>query len=289
MNEQYSLNNLIQDTQEKLRSQGISEANLDAKILIEWVTGTNTCDRICKPYICLSPEQILQLEQIIQRRIAGEPVYRIIGVREFYGIPFELSQDTLEPRPDTETLVDLVLPLLKKQVKKSKKTVLLDMGTGSGAIAIAILKQIPQSYAVAVDISKDALKTATKNAKNAKVMHRFTPLFSDWFNSVRDRFDLIISNPPYIPEKDINNLAREVRLYDPLRALIGGKDGLNFYRKLAYEAAHYLKERGHIAIEIGHSQEKEVCNLFEKNGFKCLEMRRDLNNIPRALLFAYNH
>ncbi|WP_332065864.1 peptide chain release factor N(5)-glutamine methyltransferase [Bartonella sp. CB189] len=287
MNE-HSLSNIIRKTQERLHSQRIPEANLDAKILVEWITGTNASDRICKPHFCLSSEQILQLEQLIQRRIAGEPVHRIIGVRDFYGIPFTLSQDTLEPRSDTETLVDIVLPLLKKQVKKSKKISFLDMGTGSGAIAVAILKQIPQSHAVAVDISKDALKTATKNAKNAEVIHRFTPLLSDWFNSVRGRFDLIISNPPYIPEKDIKNLAKEVRLYDPLHALNGGKDGLNFYRKLAYKAAHYLKENGHIAIEIGYSQEKKVCNLFEKNSFQCIEMRRDLNNIPRALLFAYN-
>ncbi|EJF89990.1 protein-(glutamine-N5) methyltransferase, release factor-specific [Bartonella vinsonii subsp. arupensis OK-94-513] len=285
----HALNNIIRKTQEKLCTQGISEANLDAKILVELVTGTNTLDRISQPDLCLSFEQITQLERAIQRRISGEPVYRIIGKREFYGISFALSQDTLEPRPDTETLVDLVLPLLKKHEEKSRKTTILDMGTGSGAIAIAILKQIPQSYATAVDISEDALKTATKNAKNAEVLNRFTPLLSDWFNSVTDQFDLIISNPPYIPEADIQYLAKEVRLHDPLRALVGGKDGLDFYRKLSHEAANYLNTKGFVAVEIGYSQEKEVCNLFEKNGFQCLEMRKDLNDIPRALLFTRNH
>lgn len=285
----YSFKNVIQQTQEKLRTKGISEADLDAKILVEWITGINAATRISKPDMHLSSEHIRHIEQAIKRRIAGEPVYRIIGAREFYGISFALSQETLEPRPDTETLIDLVLPFLKKQVKNSKKTTFLDMGTGSGAVAIAILKQIPQSYAVAVDISEDALKTATKNAKNADVIHRFTPLLSDWFDSVTDRFDFIVSNPPYIPEKDINKLAKEVRLHDPLRALIGGKDGLDFYRKLAHEAANYLKENGTIAVEIGYSQEKEVYDLFEKNGFQCLEMRKDLNGIPRALLFAWKH
>ncbi|EJF81349.1 Release factor glutamine methyltransferase [Candidatus Bartonella washoeensis] len=284
----YSLNNIIRKTQEKLRTQGISEANLDAKILVEWITDTNPSDRICQPDMRLSSEQIMQLEKAVQRRISGEPVYRIIGTREFYGISFTLSEDTLEPRPDTETLVDLVLPLLTKHVENSRKTTLLDMGTGSGAIAISILKHIPQSYAVAVDISEDALKTATKNAQNAKVVHRFTPLLSDWFHSVTGRFDLIISNPPYIPETDIKKLAKEVRLHDPLRALNGGKDGLDFYRKLAHEAKNYLKTKGSVAVEIGFFQEKEVCNLFEKNGFQCLEMRRDLSGIPRALLFTYN-
>lgn len=284
----YTLNNVIRQTQEKLRAQGISEASLEAKILIEWITNTNASDRILQPNLCLSFEQIAQLENAIQRRIAGEPVYRIIGAREFYGISFTLSKETLEPRPDTETLVDLVLPFLKKRSEKSEKITLLDMGTGSGAIAIAILKQVPQSYAVAVDISDCALKTAKKNAENADVINRFTPLFSDWFDSVTGQFDLIISNPPYIPEKDIQNLAKEVRLYDPLRALIGGKDGLNFYRKLSDKAANYLKAEGYVAVEIGYSQEKEVCDLFEKNGFKCLEIRKDLNGIPRALLFVYN-
>ncbi|EJF75462.1 peptide chain release factor N(5)-glutamine methyltransferase [Bartonella alsatica] len=285
----HTLNYTIRKTQEKLRTQGISEANLEAKILVEWITNTNASDRIFQPDMCLSFEQIVQLEHAIQRRIAGEPVYRIIGAREFYGISLALSPDTLEPRPDTEILIDLVLPLLKKHVKELGKITLLDMGTGSGAIAIAILKQIPQSYTVAVDISEDALKTATKNAKNAEVIDRFIPLFSDWFDSVTGRFDLIISNPPYIPATDIQNLAKEVQLYDPLRALIGGKDGLDFYRKLSDKASNYLKEKGHIAVEIGYSQEKEVCDLFEKNGFKCLEMRKDLSGIPRALLFACNH
>lgn len=284
----HTLNNVIRQTQEKLRAQGISEASLEAKILIEWITNTNASDRILQPNLCLSFEQIAQLENAIQRRIAGEPVYRIIGAREFYGISFTLSKETLEPRSDTETLVDLVLPLLKKQSEKSEKITLLDMGTGSGAIAIAILKQVPQSYAIAVDISENALKTATKNAENADVINRFTPLLSDWFDSVTGQFDLIISNPPYIPEKDIPNLAKEVRLYDPLRALIGGKDGLNFYRKLSDKAANYLKAEGYVAVEIGYSQEKGVCDLFEKNGFKCLEIRKDLNGIPRALLFIYN-
>ncbi|MET3560110.1 release factor glutamine methyltransferase [Bartonella japonica] len=285
----HTLNDILLKMQKKLRDHGIPNANLDAKILVEWVTNTNASDRISQPTMCLSFEQITQLEHAIQRRIAGEPVYRIIGKREFYGISFALSHDTLEPRSDTETLVDLVLPLLKQQVKKSKKITLLDMGTGSGALAIAILKQIPQSYAIAVDISEDALKTATQNAENAEVANRFTPLLSNWFDAVTDQFDLIISNPPYIPEKDIKNLAKEVRLHDPLRALIGGKDGLDFYRKLAQEAANYLKAKSYIAVEIGYSQEKDVCDLFEKNGFQHLEMRKDLSGIPRALLFAYQH
>ncbi|ENN92027.1 peptide chain release factor N(5)-glutamine methyltransferase [Bartonella bovis] len=284
----HSLNNTIRRTQEKLRYQGIPEANLDAKLLVEWITNTNPTDQILRPNMRLSSEQIVQLEKAIQRRITGEPTHRIIGKREFYGISFALSQDTLEPRPDTETLVDLVLPILKKQVKKKGKATLLDMGTGSGVIAIAILKQITQTYAIAVDISEDALKTATKNAKHANIAQRFTPLLSDWFTSVTGQFDLIISNPPYIPEKDIKNLAKEVRQHDPLRALVGGKDGLDFYRKLAHESANYLKEKGYVAVEIGYSQQREVCNLFEKNGFKYLEMRKDLNGIPRALLFLLN-
>ncbi|WP_375658931.1 peptide chain release factor N(5)-glutamine methyltransferase [Bartonella sp. MR30HLJHH] len=286
---EYSFKNVIQRMQEKLRTKGIAEADLDAKILVEWITGINAAERISKPDMHLSSEHIIQIEQALQRRIAGEPVYRIIGAREFYGISFALSQETLEPRPDTETLIDLVLPFLQKQVENSRRTRFLDMGTGSGAIAITLLKQIPQSYAVAVDISEDALKTAKKNAKNAEVAHRFTPLLSDWFDAVANRFDFIVSNPPYIPAQDIKKLAKEVRLHDPLRALIGGEDGLDFYRKLAHEAANYLKENGYVAVEIGYSQENEVCNLFEKNGFQCLEVRKDLSGIPRALLFACKH
>ncbi|WP_019222181.1 peptide chain release factor N(5)-glutamine methyltransferase [Bartonella rattaustraliani] len=285
----HTLNDTLLKTQKKLRDHGIPEANLEAKILVEWVTNTTASDRILQPSQRLSFETIAQLEHAIQQRIAGEPVYRIIGKREFYGISFALSRDTLEPRSDTETLIELVLPLLKKQGEKSNKITLLDMGTGSGALAITILKHIPQSSAVAVDISEDALQTAIKNAENAEVANRFTPLLSNWFNAVTGQFDLIVSNPPYIPEEEIQNLAKEVRLYDPLRALIGGKDGLDFYRKTAHRAANYLKEKGFIAVEIGYSQEKDVCNLFEKNGFQHLKTRKDLNGIPRALLFTYKH
>lgn len=285
----YSLNNMFRQTRDMLCSQGVSEANLDAKRLIEWITGTNSIDRILRPDLHLSAEQIIQLEKAVKRRTSGEPVHRIIGTREFYGISFALSKDTLEPRPDTETLVDLVLPILKKQVEQAERATFLDMGTGSGAIAIAILKQIPQTHAVAIDISEDALNTATKNAIHADVAQRFIPLYSDWFTSVTGQFDLIISNPPYIPEKNIKSLAKEVRLHDPLRALVGGKDGLDFYRKLACESANYLKEKGTIAVEIGHSQKDEVCDLFENTGFKCLKMREDLSGIPRALLFTSNN
>ncbi|ALE04107.1 peptide chain release factor N(5)-glutamine methyltransferase [Bartonella ancashensis] len=285
----HHLSEAIQTTKETLSYNGIPEASLEAKLLVNWITKTNPTDIVIRPNIRLSPQQTAQLKKAIKQRIAGKPLYRIIGTREFYGIPFTLSRDTLEPRSDTETLVDLVLPILQQHAKRLENIIFLDMGTGSGAIAVALLKNVDKTHAVAVDISENALKTAVKNATNAKIAHRFTPLLSNWFNAVSGQFDLIISNPPYIPQKDIKNLAKEVRDHDPLRALIGGKDGLYFYKKLARESINHLKEGGHIAVEVGYSQNEIVCDIFEQNGFKCLETRKDLNNIPRALLFSFNH
>ena len=188
------------------------------------------------------------------RRIAREPVHRIIGEREFYGLPLHLTAATLVPRPDTETLVDLALPFVKETAARTGACRILDIGTGSGAIALALLSAVPQAIATGTDISAEACMVAETNARALGFADRFTAIRSNWFDAVSGEYDLIVSNPPYIATDEIADLDADVRDYDPLAALDGGEDGLDAYRVLARRSAPFLAENGAIAVEIGHDQ-----------------------------------
>ena len=281
-----SLSDVLKKTRKLFRDRKLDNADLDARLLVEFITSTTRKDEILNPDFQVGNDALQRLDKAIVERLNGKPVYRIIGKREFYGIEFHLSADTLEPRDDTEALVDLVLPEIRSIADRYGEAKIVDMGTGTGAIAIALLANVDGLKATAVDISDDALKTASLNAENARVADRFNSLKSDWFSGFSGKFDMIISNPPYIPESEISTLATEVKKYDPLRALSGGKDGLQFYRKLAEESRLFLKPHGMIAVEIGKSQEKDVIALFSENGFELKKTRKDLNGILRALLFC---
>lgn len=281
-----SLSDVLKKTRKLFRDRKLDNADLDARLLVEFFTSTTRKDEILNPDFQVGNDALQRLDKAIVDRLNGKPVYRIIGKREFYGIEFHLSADTLEPRDDTEALVDLVLPEIRSIADRYGEAKIVDMGTGTGAIAIALLANVDGLKATAVDISDDALKTASLNAENARVADRFSSLKSDWFSGFSGKFDMIISNPPYIPENQISTLATEVKKYDPLRALSGGKDGLQFYRKLAEESRLFLKPHGMIAVEIGKSQEKDVIALFSENGFELKKTRKDLNGILRALLFC---
>ena len=281
-----SLSDVLKKTRKLFRDRKLDNADLDARLLVEFFTSTTRKDEILNPDFQVGNDALQRLDKAIVERLNGKPVYRIIGKREFYGIEFHLSADTLEPRDDTEALVDLVLPEIRSIADRYEEAEIVDMGTGTGAIAIALLANVDGLKATAVDISDDALKTASLNAESARVADRFSSLKSDWFSGLSGEFDMIISNPPYIPESEISILATEVKKYDPLRALSGGKDGLQFYRKLAEESRPFLKPHGMIAVEIGKGQEKDVIALFSENGFELKKTRKDLNGILRALLFC---
>lgn len=281
-----NLSEIYRKTRQIFRDHNIENADLDARLLVEFFTKTTCTDEILNPARPVSANELKHIEKAVQKRLGHVPVYRIIGKREFFGIEFSLSEDTLEPRDDTGTLVDMVLPVINLVVHQKKTAKILDMGTGTGAVAVALLANTENTEATAVDISEDALATATTNAQNAEVGARFTPCLSNWFDMVYGQFDVIISNPPYIPHADISSLAREVREHDPLRALDGGEDGLDFYRKLASQSAKFLKTDGIVAVEIGQGQEDDVSTLFRQNGFHRIEARKDLSGIMRALMFS---
>lgn len=266
----------------RLAGAGIAEAELDARLLVEHVTGTTRIDLLRAPGRPIEPEAIAALEAALARRVAGEPVHRILGWREFYGRRFALSPETLEPRPDTETLVDLVLPLLRRLPAPR----ILDLGTGTGILALTLLAELPGARAVGADIAPGALATASENAEALGLAGRFETRLSDWFEKIDGRYDAILSNPPYIEADIIETLAREVRDFDPRAALDGGADGLDAYRRIAIGAPAFLAPGGIVGVEIGHGQKDAAIALFDAAGLAPRAFGTDLAGHDRALIFA---
>ena len=284
-----TLGPLLREARAALSAAGLPEAALDARLIVESATGTGRTDAVLDPQRPVSAEQRAQVASMLARRTSGEPVHRILGRRDFHGVTLALSAETLEPRPDTEALVDLVLPVARAAVARHGECRILDLGTGTGAIALALLAAIPQARALATDISADALATAGRNADINGVSERFAARRSRWFEAVDERFHLVVSNPPYIPGKDIASLEREVRDYDPIAALDGGPDGLDAYREIAAGVSAHLEAGGHVAVEIGYDQAKDVTALFEAQGFRLADHANDLGGILRALIFCYGN
>lgn len=281
-----TLDLLYQDVADVLKSAGIPNPDLDATILVEHVTGHGALTRLTKPLTPVDQTQRLTVGLAVARRLEGEPVHRITGSREFYGITLALNDATLVPRPDTEILVDLVLPWAKKRCAEREACTILDLGTGSGAIALALLNELCKARATGVDVAADAIAAARKNADTLGLGDRFTALQSDWFSSVQGTYDLIVSNPPYIAKRELPGLDIEVRAHEPILALDGGLDGMDAYGVIAARAMSFLVKDGLLAVEIGHTQRKQVTAFFEASGFKLLNSMRDYGGRDRALAFT---
>lgn len=280
-----TIGHLLTHARLELRQADIDSADIDARLLVQWVSGCSLTDLVVRPDAAVDADAVALMHNALARRIAGEPVHRIIGEREFYGLSFSLNADTLEPRPDTEALIGLILPFL--QAKAAEKTFvdILDMGTGTGAIAITLLHEVPLARGIAVDIAAGALKAVRINAKRAGVSSRLATLQSDWFDAVRGKYDLIVSNPPYIPAKIVLELEKEVKDYDPRIALDGGEDGLNFYRSLAQYSGAHLRKNGMIGVEIGAGQADDVTAIFAQYSYSLTGVAEDLAGHKRALAF----
>jgi len=277
---------LLRTARQQLTSAGVEDAALEARLIVEHFSETTQTQAITHPECTVEAAVAEKVARAVERRIAGEPVHRILGHRDFYGLKLALSPETLEPRPDTETLVDLVLPEARRIAKVKKHCRILDLGTGTGAIALALLSVVPEAEAVGTDISEGALETARHNADMSFVAERFTPLRSDWFRNVDGRFDLIVSNPPYIATAEMETLPREVREHDPKAALDGGPDGLTPYRAIASGARDHLTREGLIAVETGAEQKAAVAAIFAAEGYAVSRTARDLGGRDRAMLFA---
>lgn len=233
----------------------------------------------------LPPQAAANLESALQRRLAGEPLWRILGEREFWGLTFRLSPATLEPRSDTETLVDAALAAFAG--RRSEPLEILDLGTGTGCLLVALLSEFRQARGLGIDLSPEACATAAANAKHNDVAERARFQPGNWTAGLEGLFDLIVSNPPYIRRDAIETLAREVREHDPILALDGGEDGLGPYRIFAETLAPFLAQGGLIILEIGAGQETEVVEIMQAGGFRHLGSRRDLGGHARAVMFGH--
>ena len=276
---------LLRAARERLAAAGVADPVLDARLIVEHFSGTTRTQAIADPGRAVEAGALAAIDAALRRRAAGEPVHRILGFREFYGLRLLLSPETLEPRPDTETLVEEILPFVKLTAEREGECRILDLGTGTGAIALALLSAVPAAIATGVDISEGALATAMRNAEALGLAGRFKALKSDWFTKVSGRYHVIAANPPYIPSKDIGNLQDEVRDFDPRQALDGGADGLSPYKIIAAEAAGFLETEGKVAVEIGHTQRNEVTDIFAATGYVSGGAFVDLGGNDRVLIF----
>src|SRR6185369_4285125 len=238
----------------QLKSAGDDEAELDARILLGAALNLDLTGIIAQASRKLTPAEAALLAQYARRRIAGEPVARILGQKEFWGLPLQLSPATLVPRPDTETVVELALQLLRAGGELDRSLRIADLGTGSGAILLALLSELPAAKGFGTDIAEEALQTAAANAARAGLSDRATFIACDYASGLAGLFDLIVSNPPYIRSSDIAGLAAEVANHDPLAALDGGADGLDAYRTLIPQAARLLAPGAVLVVEAGQGQ-----------------------------------
>ncbi len=273
------LSDLYDSLRQSLCAAGISTADKDARIIIQHYTGYEWADIIARPDQIIAKGALKAIINDAQRRINGEPVSRIYGTREFWGLEFRICEDTLDPRPDTETLIEAAL----KHFKQKSPENILDLGTGSGCILIALLTEFQDARGIGIDKSSAALKTAIYNAENNGVGGRAQFYCGSWGQALDKKFDLIVSNPPYIPNQDIPNLSKEVQNHDPILALDGGKDGLNAYREIFKHINSHLKPNGIALFEIGYNQRSDVMRLAEKSGLSLRDVHHDLAGLARVV------
>lgn len=269
---------------EVFRAAGIETAQRDARLLMLEAAGLEHADLIRAPREALGERPARRLADHAERRLAREPVARILGEWEFWSLPFALTPSTLVPRPDSETVVAAALIALKERRHASDGLRILDLGVGSGNLLVALLHELPGATGVGVDIAQEAVATATFNAARNGVAERATFLVSDWTTGIEGRFDLVVSNPPYIADRVIDGLEPEVRVHDPRQALSGGPDGLAAYRAIADALDSILAPAGVVALEIGSDQAESVTALLIRAGYDVEGPFADFGSRPRALV-----
>ena len=267
----------------KLHAAGIDSAELDARLLMGAALQLDLTGLITSISRRLATSETLALDGFARRRIAGEPVARILGWKEFWGLPLKLSASTLVPRPDTETVVEAALENARG-LAPDRPLRIADIGTGSGAILLALLHELPHAFGIGTDISPEALRTARSNAVNLKLSSRAAFVACDYAAALSDAFDLVVSNPPYVRSSDIAGLADEVRDHDPRPALDGGADGLAAYRALIPQAEALMRPGGALVVEAGHGQSSDIESLMTAAGLTVdCPPKPDLAGVPRAV------
>jgi release factor glutamine methyltransferase len=268
-----------------LREDGIESADLDARLLICEALAIDHTALATQSDRILSASDAQALSLSATRRLNREPVARILGCKEFWGLKLRLSPDTLVPRPETETIVEAGLEAMHERRNDALR--IADLGTGSGAILLALLHELPNAFGIGTDRSMDAIATARANAGDLNLSGRAAFTVMDFSSALRGPFDLVVSNPPYIETGDIDHLQIDVRRHDPRLALDGGADGLSAYRTIAADARRLLAPRGTLVLELGFGQLPDVCDIMANAGLApAAPAKTDLAGIPRALILS---
>lgn len=277
-----SIGQLYRSVRDRFRAAGLPTPELDARLLVGAALDLPLSDLLLREHDEAAPGAAELVEAHAQKRLAGMPVGRILGEREFYGRRFLLNPATLEPRPDTETLIDAVL----ERCAPDEAPLICDIGTGTGAIAVTLLAELPNSRMIAVDLSEQALECAAGNALLHGVGGRLLPVRADYTSALRPEggFDWVVSNPPYIRSAVLAELSREVIQHDPKLALDGGEDGLTAYIRIVTDAKKLLRSGGWIALEIGFDQAVDLEKQLRHHGFVGIEIIQDLSGNDRVVL-----
>ena len=270
---------LINSASKKLNSKNISSYRLDSEILISKVLGKKREEILINDHQAVKQTEIEEFSNLIERRLLKEPIAYITGEKEFWSKSFEVNRSTLIPRPETELLIEKLI-----EIYKYKNIDILDVGTGTGCILISLLSELKNSFGVGIDISKSALKIANQNAKKNEVINRAKFILKSIESNYDKKFDLIVSNPPYVKRVDLKNLVEDVKNYEPKLALDGGNDGLDVIKKVIYKSKEILKVNGRLALEISGEQKYKVSEILFKNNFRLENIIKDYNRIYRVLI-----
>ena len=285
-----TINEILKEAASRIKEMGAQTPLLDAEVLLCEVLQIDRLHLIINREQIMTDSQLLAFEKYVQKRLAGVPVQYIVGRQEFMGMDFYVEEGVLIPRPDTEILVEAVMKWIKENHENSYVIKIADIGTGSGAISVSLAKLLSNAYVYAVDLSPKALKITKLNCLKHQVEKHMEFLLGDLLTPLREiglmhTLDVLVSNPPYIPKKDIGKLQVEVASYEPTMALDGGLDGLDFYRRLVDEGWVFLRKGGLLAFEVGHDQAKAVENLIQSSGrYKNIKIINDLAGIQRVVM-----
>jgi release factor glutamine methyltransferase len=267
MPKEVTLRDAITAIARSFRSTGIESPALDAKLIVLGICNLSQEAFILNPARRVGRDEAETIERAVVRRLQGEPVSRILGKREFWGLDYAIGPSVLDPRPDTETLVEAALDILSAEQLRDTPLKIADLGTGSGCILLSLLSELPNAWGLGVDIDPDSLSVARENARRLGLASRTAFLASDWAESLSGDFDMIVTNPPYIETETIASLSADVRLFDPFKALDGGTDGFGAYRQLAQGCKNILRKDGWILLEAGVGQAEGIVKIFVDAGW----------------------
>ena len=278
-----SVSEALQLIAQTFRAAGIDDADVDARVLAGHALHLDRARLVSQSDRVLEAREVNAISGLAARRLKREPVSRILGRKEFWSLALAITPDVLVPRPETETVVEGALDFVVRSGLRMEKLRILDIGTGSGALLVALLNELPNATGIGTDISRAALEAAQINVAQFGFESRSSLIACDMAAGVQGQFDLVVSNPPYIARGQIASLAPEVRDYDPMMALDGGDDGLTAYRSISADAKRILAQGGRLFVEMGAGQEPAVRELFTKAGLVVGIARNDLAGTPRVL------